>query len=830
MAMAYRSANRRCIFAVASISTLAAKLVHIQTHISSLPTIHLVRWGYTFFAQDMALLLLVRLLLDTKPPFWARKVFRTGATILATFLMFYLILLGAITVSFFAVAGSEIHWRNIGLAADASSWVLFLSGLATLLLVTFIFFVTGLVLQDLLYITAGFGTDIVQWPIGYLCRKLLSLSSSSSRNGKYSKMTQQDPELETKYGAREQRFTVLEMPPMLVPILRQLCYALVGTAILAQIVLSIIRPNESALNFMSWTPAVLPFVDFSNSSPNLDKLMPVLGSGIGRTWDHRSALHHPVSFPWLPQDKALRGFEDWFDRKPHYDAAADPLKISNMDEKVLSGLQNKLKDVPIRHVMLIILESTRKDVFPIKKDGLIWDRFSSSFNNKSLPTHMQDRLSTLTPTANFLTGDYYDGFEHKTKPRRGGISFKNAFTTASYTIKSIVGTLCGLSPLVADFNLEYLHHIYQPCLPHIFDVFNKLNRSESDREFFTTFKWRSWFMQSVTRKYDKYEPLMDAMGYQPGSLISKEYLQDDAAKFGKVDLPNINYFGMSEEAVDVYIRDAFAMAQSTNERVFMTHLTSTSHHPYAMPAGETYVPLGNGLDDLSHYVNAIGYDDRWLGRILHILETEGVANETLVVLVGDHGVSIPENGILAPYYNPNIGTVHIPLVLSHPKLPAIELDDAVMSSQILPTILDLLDQTGSLSLEQSQAAHDLAANYEGQSLIRPLKTFSNETGQANWQFTVINPGRAMLGVRDARHPNWRLVVPIIDNVEWKFTNIELDPREAHPVLGFDFTSFLPRVEKSYGIDAAKWAEEAAFMARWWVEENGKRWRYGPYTG
>ncbi|KND88291.1 hypothetical protein TOPH_07091 [Tolypocladium ophioglossoides CBS 100239] len=841
LAMASRFANRRFVFAFAATSVLCAKAVHIYTHMSALSEVHLLRWGYSFFAQDMALLIIVRLLLDG----WlfssaTANLLRLFALALAALFITYVAALGVITVAFFAVAGSEIHWRNIAFASDASSRALLLSAFVSFALVLCALLAVAWALQDALFIVVGFAADIVMWPLKCQARCGHIRLRLPPPYAKYSEIPQQDIESGTKNAhIREQQGLVGALVDLKTRpwawIFRQLTCVLVGVALLAQIVLLIIRPHEGSLTFMSWTPALLPFVDFKNSSPNLDRLVPVYGSGINRTWDSRTALDDPISLSWLPQDSIPMGFDDWYGNKTHYQAAADPLKISNLDDELLPLLRKELGDVPIRHVMVIVLESTRKDLFPIKKDGLIWKRLANSFDDKTMPEEAQKRLATLTSTANFLTSDYEDGFEHAVRKGRGGVNFNNAYTTSTYTLKSLVGTLCGITPLIADFNLEYSHHIYQPCLPQIFNALNTLDHDDSDN--FTSYEWRSSFLQSVTLDFDHFDPLMLALGFPADALIARDYLKSESAKFGRVDLPDINYFGMPEICLEDYIRDAFASAKKNNERVFMTHVTSTSHHPFAMPTNETYVPLSNGLDDLSHFVNSIGYDDRWLGRILEILDQQGAADETLVVLVGDHGFSIPENDILSSYYNPNVGSNHVPLVLSHPKLPAIDVDDAVSSLQILPTVLDLLLETGSLSKSASQAARDLVHNYEGQSLVRSLRKqatvteATNQTGQlvTDWQYTVINPGRAMVGVRDSLHEHWRLVVPVVDNVEWHFTDLSSDPIEAHPVVGFEFLAFLASVEQKHGIDAARWVEEAAFAARWWVEENSKRWRYGPYA-
>ncbi|KAK1988635.1 sulfatase [Colletotrichum cereale] len=844
-----RFTNPRFVFGLAVLAVLGAKIIHIGTHASALPTVQLVRWGYSFFAQDLVLLIILRLLLGAcLSPARNEGLLRRMAVMASWIFVVFVIGLNVIDICFFTVARSEIHWQNIGVAGDAAGRALLLTGLLSSTLVFGVMILMAWPLKDVLFVAVGLLADVVCWPLASAARGRLQFQSSSPAT--YFSVPQQDAEHGIKeegdqdrkgFGLPETWEDVKDWPWVRISWI--VAYALAIAALLAQIIMCILRPRESSLTFMSWTPLLLPFIDFKNSSPTLDKLIPHYNSGINRDWDNQTALADPIAFSWLPKGFIPHGFEDWYANKSHYNAAKDPLKISNLDSKLLPELR-KLKDAPIRHIVTIVLESTRKDLFPIKNNGVDKARLKASWDNGKMPKEALERLRTLTPVARFLTGDHDDGFNHtgEEKKSRGGLNFNDAYTTSTYTIKSLVGSLCGITPLLADFNLEYKHHIYQPCLPQILDVLNTLE--QSDAPGFTPYKWKSSYMQSVTMAFDNYDKLLPLMGYPADGLIGSEYLRSDAAKFGRVNLKNVNYFGMQETPLEDYMRDRFETAKKSNERVLITHLTSTSHHPYGMPDSEKYVPLGRDLDDLSHYINAIGYDDRWLGKITNMLDELGVANETLLVLVGDHGLSIPENDILATYYNPNVVSNHVPLVLSHPKLPPITIDDAVSAQQILPTILDLLIETGSLSKPAADAASDLLNNYEGQSLIRPVKKSRPGTVYqdaplqdaplpppevGNWHFTVINPGRPMVGVRDARRKSWRLVVPVVDNIEWRFTDVEKDPRDADPVLGFDFTDFLAKVENAHGVDAARWVEEAAFIMRWWVEETSKRWRYGPYA-
>mgnify|MGYP006939845399 CR=1 FL=1 len=158
-------------------------------------------------------------------------------------------------------------------------------------------------------------------------------------------------------------------------------YALAAVALLAHVILCALRPDDNSLLFMSWTPALLPFVDFKTSTSNLDKVIVHNTTSIYQGWEDKTALRDPI-----------------------------PLRISNLDDKLLPELKD-LKDVPIRHIMAIVLESTRKDVFPIKNWGINPARLRDSWDEHEFPPEALERLKTLTPTAKYITGDYKDEFE-----------------------------------------------------------------------------------------------------------------------------------------------------------------------------------------------------------------------------------------------------------------------------------------------------------------------------------------------------------------------------------------------------------------------------------
>lgn len=198
------------------------------------------------------------------------------------------------------------------------------------------------------------------------------------------------------------------------------------------------------------------------------------------------------------------------------------------------------------------------------------------------------------------------------------------------------------------------------------------------------------------------------------------------------------------------------------------------------------------------------------------------------VLTTHSGLSLPNDGSVTPYDNPNIGSFHIPIAFSHPQLPQVEINSPVSATQIVPTLLDFLVESSSLGPQATHVVKNLLPLYEGQSLLRPLIQQTDKT--QDWQFTVMNTGETWLAMRSAAKP-YRLVVPLISDVEWRFTDLERDPYELNPILEFDLRGLIDVIKNRYeeDSDVAQWVKDAAHVASWWVKENWRRYQYDPKT-
>lgn len=825
LGVASRLFTRQFIFAIACVAVLSAKLLHVYAHLDALQLHTVFGWGWSFFFQDTVFLLLLRLLLD----------FGVFATCIGFVISALLLLMGSGSMAFYITAGTELRWKNMKAIHDPSAFKMLATGIVMLLIVMAVLFVISMLLQTVCFLVADTCIDLLRVPVlgSYrLGRKYFAKwrgkELPEEEDHKSYLLLSQDHDETDEYGfdLEDNNTSAKEQQAQARPSYLMLCLrALVAVGMALQVLCTMFRPPDSSLVFLSWTLPLMPVVHLMVGAT----LSTVIALPV--SFQHISALAKPKPFSWLPEAPHA-GFEDWYKDRPHYNVEKDPLELSNTDEKLLPELRDiEIGDVSIKHVMLLKLESTRKDVFPLRKHFGVWERLASTFEDKEIPDEIERKIASLTPMARYFTGDLEGGFANGTKnverngkSFRGGISAQNAHTTATYTLKSLLGTHCGIVPLAADFNIEYTQHIYQPCLPHILDAFNDLQCGNESNEGAS--KWTSKFMQSTTLGYDNQDKLMPKLGFADEDIVGGEFLKEEGHKFAPKNLSDVNYYGMPEVAIEDYLRDAFATAKENDERLFLSHLTSTSHHDFSLPEDEEMIRLAgnNDWDMLSRYLNAIGYVDRWLARILDILEEEGVADETLIILVGDHGLSIAEDNSFTPYHNPKVSNFHVPLVVSHPALPKVNITDPVTSMQILPTVLDLLIETNSLSKCEAHAARDLLNNYEGQSLLRPQKTLSDDSKHLGWQFTIMNPGGSSLAVRDANHPELRLIVPLQAGSEWRFSDIEKDPYEKDPIKSFDFQTLGRRLKNP---TQEAWIKKAVQMAEWWVEENRKRYRFKP---
>jgi lipoteichoic acid synthase len=154
--------------------------------------------------------------------------------------------------------------------------------------------------------------------------------------------------------------------------------------------------------------------------------------------------------------------------------------------------------------------------------------------------------------------------------------------------------------------------------------------------------------------------------------------------------------GISDES---YFRQVVPMIKELNEPFYAFTVTLTSHGPFDLPEEKRVLSLDDELDnsELGGYFESIKYTDTQIGTFLELLDKEGLLDNTVVVIEGDHtGVH--------KYYNSSIeklsnkedwylddGNHTVPFIIWSKDMEESKTFDTIGGQvDIMPTLLYLL--------------------------------------------------------------------------------------------------------------------------------------------
>ena len=113
-----------------------------------------------------------------------------------------------------------------------------------------------------------------------------------------------------------------------------------------------------------------------------------------------------------------------------------------------------------------------------------------------------------------------------------------------------------------------------------------------------------------------------------------------------------------------------------------------AHTPYEAPGAVSARASRERRDGA--YDAEIAYADAQVGRLLDALRADGRLDDTLVVVVADHGEMLGEHGEQTHGFFIYEAATRIPLIVSGPGVPAAVVADQVRIVDVMPTALSLL--------------------------------------------------------------------------------------------------------------------------------------------
>lgn len=137
---------------------------------------------------------------------------------------------------------------------------------------------------------------------------------------------------------------------------------------------------------------------------------------------------------------------------------------------------------------------------------------------------------------------------------------------------------------------------------------------------------------------------------------------------------------------DDWLADQVLRWIDAEDRPFLAMLwTIQTHHPYRCSGSlQPYAPHDA---ELNRYLNAIRDADALVGRLWDALVQRGLADSTLLVVVGDHGQAFGQHQQRLHIFGLYQENVHIPLILIHGgRLPTGRVSEVCQQIDVAPTV------------------------------------------------------------------------------------------------------------------------------------------------
>ena len=272
-------------------------------------------------------------------------------------------------------------------------------------------------------------------------------------------------------------------------------------------------------------------------------------------------------------------------------------------------------------------------------------------------------------------------------------------------------------------------------------------------------------------------------------LLQRRQNFDVLAGSSELGCPVLSSWGTEDRCVvDRLIR---WIDEKPGEPFFAVCWTDQTHDPYPLSAGLAPLDFPPGqpqppfAEDLARYLALVRNVDAQLGRLFAALRERGVADETLVVITGDHGEAFADphqqRGHAWSVYQEE---VHVPLMIWNPRLFPEGRRAGTIGGHVdlNPTLADLLGV-------------DPHPEWQGHSLFDPERP--------NRAYFMAIAGGDVFGVREG---DWKYIYDVTTGRESLF-HLRLDPDEQH-----DFAATEPGVALQLRQRVAAWVSfEDAFL-------------------
>ena len=170
---------------------------------------------------------------------------------------------------------------------------------------------------------------------------------------------------------------------------------------------------------------------------------------------------------------------------------------------------------------------------------------------------------------------------------------------------------------------------------------------------------------------------------------------------------------------------------------------------------------------IAQYDGALAYMDAAIQRLLTRVEELGIAEDTLIVLNGDHGETLYDHECWFDHHGIYENTLYVPLIMRLPRElpPGKRISGYSMHQDLVPTILEILGVESDI-------------NFDGTSLMKMVR------GESVTNYSDFYIGEATwMRKHGWRTPEWKLIIALEPDFHFKpeveLYNLIEDPQELN---------------------------------------------------
>lgn len=405
-----------------------------------------------------------------------------------------------------------------------------------------------------------------------------------------------------------------------------------------------------------------------------------------------------------------------------------------------------------------LAQEKRPNLIFILTDDQRWDALGYS-GNEIIQTPEMDRLAeegiyfrnafVTTPICAASRASVLTGLYERTHGYTFGQELQESFIKKSYP--TLLREAGYRTAFFGKFGINY------PGFSSLFDVGDSYDRNGKfdDR--------RGYFYKTIGKdtvhltKYTSYQAqdfIKGQSGGQPFVLslsFSAPHAHDPAAD---------QYF-WSEEVDDLYRGVTFPDPLLKEDKYFLDQ-------PEYVRTGENrnrwywrYETPEKYQKSMTGYYRMISEVDREIGRIREVLSEQGLAENTVIIVMGDNGYFQGERQLAGKWLMYD-NSIRVPLIIYDPRNGKHQdIDDFALNIDIAPTLLDL-------------AGVKSPKSWQGESLIsKKLSKRKDFITEHLWQVKIIEPSEAL------RTGRWKYFRYVNDPAHEELYDLNTDPLEIN---------------------------------------------------